>query len=170
MRFRSPLLLLILSLLPFKSYAELNTLISMNTGSFLFHAVPFDTESHQYFGNQYFSLERKFSEDSDYSLMVGTFLNSQANRCFLLGVRKDWHRINKRLVLKGVYSYAGEFFFDTFDNCGDGGVYRTSKENTGVAFAPYIYHAAQYNFNEHVGVEAGFILPLIMVVSVQWSF
>ncbi|WP_022941314.1 hypothetical protein [Psychromonas hadalis] len=169
MPFRLPLLLLF-SLLPFKSYAELNTLFSMNTGSFLFHIVPYDVDSYQYFGNQYFSIERKFSKESDYSLFAGTFLNSQANRCMLLGVRKDWYHVNNKIVIKGVYSYAGEFFFDAFKNCGDGGVYRTSKENTGVAFAPYIYHAAQYNFNEHVGVEAGFILPIIFVMSVQWSF
>ncbi len=92
----------------------------MNTGSFLFHVVPFDTDSHQHFDIQYFSVERKFSKDSDYSLMVGTFINIQANRWFLLGLRKDWHRMNKRLVIKGVYSYVGEFFFDTFESCGDG--------------------------------------------------
>lgn len=167
---RFPLIALLFSLLPMKSYAELDTLVSMNTGSFLFHLVPFDTDSHQYFDNQYFSIERKFSKESDYSLLAGTFLNSQSNRCFLLGVRKDWYHVNNKLVFKGVYSYAGEFFIDAFDECGDGGVYKTSKENTGVAFAPYIYHAAQYNFNEHIGVEAGFILPLILVMSVQWSF
>lgn len=170
MFFRLTFLAFIFILFPHKSNAELNTLISMNTGSFLFHLVPFDTESHQYFDNQYFSIERKFSENSDYSLLAGTFLNSQANRCILLGVRKDWYQINNKLVFKGVYSYAGEFFVDAFDSCGDGGVYKTNKEKIGVAFAPYIYHAAQYNFTEHIGVEAGFILPIIVVFSIQWSF
>jgi hypothetical protein len=164
------LILLLFCLLPIKSYAQLDTFISINTGSFLFHLVPFDTESNQYFDNQYFSVERKFSKNSDYSLIAGTFLNSQANRCFLLGVRKDWYQVNNRLVFKGIYSYAGEFFFDAFEDCGEGGVYRTSKENTGLAFVPYIYHAAQYNFNDHIGVEAGFMLPFILVMSVQWSF
>ena len=170
MLYRLPLILFILLLLPFKSFAERSTLYSVNTGSFLFHLVPFDTDSNQYFDNNYFSIERKFSEESDYSLFAGTFLNSQSNRCLLLGVRKDWYQINNQLMIKGVYSYAGEFFVDAFDDCGDGGVYKTTKENTGVAFAPYIYHAAQYNFTEHFAVEAGFILPLIFVMSVQWSF
>lgn len=170
MPFRLALALIFLSLFPLKSSAELNTLYSINTGSFLFHLVPYDVDSYQYFDNQYFSIERKFSKNSDYSLFAGTFLNSQANRCMLLGVRKDWYRVNNKIVIKGIYSYAGEFFFDAFKDCGNGGVYRTSKEKTGIAFAPYIYHAAQYNFNQHVGVEVGIILPIIFVMSVQWSF
>lgn len=162
--------LLFIFLSPFKSHAESLSLYSMNTGSFLYHLVPYDPDSHQYFGNEYFSVERKFSEDSDYSFMVGTFLNSQANRCMLIGVRKDWYRVNDKLVIKGMYSYAGEFFIDAFENCGDGGIYKTSKEKIGVAFAPYIYHAAQYNLTDYFGVEAGFILPGIIVMSMQWSF
>lgn len=157
-------------LVPLKSHAQLNTLVSINTGSFLFHVVPYDVDSNQYFDNRYLSIERKLSADSDYSLFAGTFLNSQDNRCLLLGMRKDWFRFSDNLAVKGIYSYAGEFFFDAFKHCGDGGVYRTSKKRTGVAFVPYIYHAVQYNFNPHIGVEAGFILPFIVVLSVQWSF
>lgn len=146
------------------------SLYSANTGSFLYHAFPQNADSHQYFKNHYFSVERKISEDSDYSLMLGSFLNSQANRCILIGMRKDWYRVNKGLVIKGIYSYAGEFFFDTFDDCGNGGTYETMKEHTGVGFVPYIYHAAQYNFTDYFGMEAGIILPGIVVVSMQWSF
>lgn len=145
-------------------------LFSVNTGSFLFHALPPDSESTQYFKNQYISVERKLSADSDYSILVGTFINSQNNRCALLGVRKDWYRVNDKLVIKGVYTYAGEFFLDAFDNCGDGGFYQDMKDNTGVAFAPYIYHAAQYNFTDYFGIEGGVILPGILIMSVQWSF
>ncbi|MDD9173674.1 MULTISPECIES: hypothetical protein [Aliivibrio] len=166
--------LFFISLFPLESKAEEEpselSLYSVNTGSFLYHLVPYDPDSHQYFGNQYFSVERKFSADSDYSFMLGTFLNSQANRCMLIGVRKDWYRVNSKLVIKGMYSYAGEFFIDAFEDCGDGGIYKTSKEKVGVAFAPYIYHAAQYNFTDYFGVEAGFILPGIIVMSMQWSF
>lgn len=170
MHLRFTLFILLCSLFPQKIAAEPNTLYSMNTGSFLFHIVPFDTEANQYFNNHYFSVERKFSKESDYSLFAGTFLNSQNNRCILLGMRKDWYNVNNQLVIKGVYSYAGEFFFDAFEDCGDGGVYRTAKDRVGVAAVPYVYHAAQYNFNDHFGVEAGFILPFILVMSVQWSF
>lgn len=94
--------ILLLSLIPFRTSAESLSLYSMNTGSFLYHLVPYDPDSHQYFGNQYFSIERKFSEESDYSLMVGTFLNSQANRCMLIGVRKDWYQVNDKVVIKGI--------------------------------------------------------------------
>ena len=145
-------------------------LFSVNTGSFLFHALPPDSESTQYFRNQYFSIERKLSADSDYSILVGTFKNSQNNRCALLGVRKDWYHVNDKLVIKGVYTYAGEFFVDAFDHCGDGGFYEDMKKHTGLAFAPYIYNAAQYNFTDYFGVEGGLILPGILIMSVQWSF
>ncbi len=42
-------------------------------------------------------------------------------------------------MIKGMYSYAGEFFIDAFEGCGDGGIYKTSKEKVGVVFAPYIF-------------------------------
>lgn len=166
MRLLLPIILT--SLLPTPLLAK--TLYSMNTGSFLYHALPKDDDSTQHFDNHYFSIERKFSEDSDYSLMAGTFLNSQNNRCILLGMRKDWYHFSDKLVIKGVYSYAGEFFFETFADCGNGGFYKTAKEKTGIGFAPYIYHAAQYNFTDYFGLETGFILPGIIVVSMQWSF
>lgn len=145
-------------------------LFSMNTGSFLYHAFPKNDDSNQYFDNRLFSIERKFSADSDYSLVAGTFLNSQKNRCVLLGMRNDLYRFNDNLVIKGVYAYAGEFFISAFEHCGDDGFYETMREHTGVGFAPYIYHAAQYNFTDYWGVEAGLMLPGIVVMSMQWSF
>ncbi|WP_208380195.1 hypothetical protein [Psychromonas algarum] len=145
-------------------------LYSINTGSFIFHAVPLNPDSNQYFDNWLFSVERKFSADSDYSLFTGTFLNSQGNRCALLGVRKDWYQFTDKLVLKGVYAYAGEFFIDAFENCGDDGFYGKMKDKTGVGFAPYIYTAAQYNFTDYFGLEGGLMLPGILVMSMQWSF
>jgi len=150
--------------------AEPSTLFSMNTGSFLYHAVPKDDDSNQYFNNQYFSIERKFSKNSDYSLLAGTFMNSQDNRCILLGMRKDWYRFSDKLVLKGVYAYAGEFFVDTFVDCGNDGFYEEMKKATGVGFAPYFYHTMQYNFTDYFGVEGGLLLPGIVVMSMQWSF
>ena len=145
-------------------------LFSMNTGSFLYHALPKNPGSNQYFDNQLISIERKFSTDSDYSFVAGTFLNSQKNRCILLGVRNDLYRFNDHLVIKGVYAYAGEFFISAFEHCGDDGFYETVDRYTGIAFAPYIYHAAQYNFTDYWGVEAGLMLPGILVMSMQWSF
>ena len=145
-------------------------LFSVNTGSFLYHAFPKNPDSNQYFDNQFISIERKFSEESDYSLVGGTFLNSQSNRCILLGMRNDLYRFNERLVIKGIYAYAGEFFVSAFEHCGDDGFYETVNKYTGIAFAPYIYHAAQYNFTDYWGLEAGLMLPGIVVMSMQWSF
>lgn len=170
MHFIPILLFVLLYLCPLFSYAERSTLFSMNTGSFLFHIVPLAENSNQYFGNQYFSIEKKFSKNSDYSLIVGTFINSQNDRCMLLGLRKDLYQVNNSLVIKGVYSYAGEFFFDAFDDCGNDDVYRKVKDKMGVGFMPYVYHGVQYNFNDHFAVEAGFLLPLIFAMSIQWSF
>lgn len=145
-------------------------LFSVNTGSFIYHAVPQDDDATQYFDNHYFSIERKMHAESDISLVAGTFLNSQNNRCIILGGRKDWHRFSDKLVFKGVYAYAGEFFFDPFEDCGNDGFYETVKDEIGIGFAPYIYHAVQYNFTDYFGVEGGLMLPGLLVMSVQWSF
>lgn len=145
-------------------------LVSVNTGSFLYHAIPANADSTQYFDNRYFSIERKLDADSDYSFMIGTFLNSQNERCALLGARKDWYRFSDKLVFKGVYAYAGEFFIEAFEDCGQGGFYEDMKNSTGVGFSPYIYHAAQYNFTDYLGVEGGLMLPGILVMSLQWTF
>ena len=145
-------------------------LVSINTGSFLYHAVPKNEDSNQYFNNNYFSIERKLSADSDTSWLVGTFMNSQDHRCILLGMREDWYRVSDDLVFKGVYAYGGEFFIDTFADCGNEGFYEEMKEITGVGFAPYLYHAFQYNVTDYFGVEAGLLLPGIVVMSMQWSF
>jgi hypothetical protein len=146
------------------------SLFSMNTGSFLYHAVPKNEDSNQYFDNRLFSIERKFSADSEYSAIAGVFLNSQKNRCALLGVRKDWYQFNERFVLKGVYAYAGELFIDAFEHCGDEGFYNTMKNHTGIGFAPYLYHGGQYNVTDYWGIEAGLMLPGILIMSMQWRF
>ncbi|TEW52260.1 hypothetical protein E2R67_03875 [Psychromonas sp. RZ5] len=158
------------NIIPTESENNTLDLFSINTGSFLYHAFPKNDDSNQYFDNRLFFIERKFSVDSDYSLVAGTFLNSQKNRCVLLGMRNDLYRFDDNLVIKGVYAYAGEFFISAFERCGDDGFYETMREHTGVAFAPYIYHAAQYNFTDYWGVEAGLMLPGIVVMSMQWSF
>lgn len=155
---------------PLPAFANPFELVSMNTGSFIYHAFPQDDDATQYFDNHYFSIERKLSAESDLSLVAGTFLNSQDNRCIILGARKDWHRFNDKLVFKGVYAYAGEFFFEPFENCGDDGFYKTVKDEIGIGFAPYLYHAIQYNFTDYFGVEGGLMLPGLVVMSVQWSF
>ena len=152
--------------------SELN-LYSVNTGSFVYHMTGNHGQYNENFNNQFFSVERKFSAESKYSVLVGTMKNSFADRCLTLGVRRDWlngTNSNKGWTFKGVYAYTGEFFFDAFSHCGDSGTYHTAKKITGVGFSPYIYHGLQYNFTDYFGIESGIILPSIFVVSVQWSF
>ena len=148
---------------------EIN-LYSVNTGSWIYHLSNNHGQYTEGFDNQFASVERKFSEDSPYSLLAGTMKNSFDDRCLTLGVRRDWLKNDTGWVLKGVYAYTGEFFFDAFSHCGDSGTYRTAKKITGIGFSPYLYHGLQYNFTDYFGVEGGIIVPAIFVMSVQWSF
>ncbi|WP_052282479.1 hypothetical protein [Kluyvera genomosp. 1] len=148
---------------------EIN-LYSFNTGSFVYHMSGNHGQYNEKFNNDFFSVERKFSADSKYSVLVGTMKNSFADRCLTLGVRRDWLNSQTGWTFKGIYAYTGEFFFDAFSHCGDEGTYRTAKKITGIGFSPYIYHGLQYNFTDYFGVESGIILPSIFVVSMQWSF
>ena len=150
------------------SASEIN-LYSINTGSFVYHIIGNHGLYTEKFNNQFFSAERRFSDDSPYSLLAGTLKNSYGHRCIALGVRRDWVA-EQGWAFKGVYGYTGEFFADAFSHCGDEGVYHSFKNVTGVGFAPYIYHAVQYNFTDYFGVESGIIFPSVFVISVQWSF
>ena len=128
---------------------ELN-LYSVNTGSYVYHLTNNHGQYTENFENHFFSVERKFSADSKYSLLLGTMNNG-------------W-------TFKGVYGYTGEFFFDAFEHCGDHGSYKDFKDATGIGFSPYIYHAIQYNFTDYFAVESGIIIPSVFVISIQWSF
>lgn len=148
---------------------EIN-LYSVNTGSFVYHLTDNHGQYTENFDNKFFSIERKFSEDSKYSVLVGTMKNSFNDRCVAMGLRRDWISGDSDWVFKGVYGYTGEFFFNTFSHCGDHGSYKDFRKVTGIGFSPYIYHAIQYNFTDYFGVETGIIIPSVFVVSVQWSF
>lgn len=114
------------------SFADEINLYSVNTGSFVYHMSGNHGQYNEKFNNDFFSIERKFSEDSKYSLLVGTMKNSFADRCLSLGVRRDWLQgsgQNKGWTFKGVYAYTGEFFFDAFSHCGDSGTYHTAKKS-----------------------------------------
>ncbi|VFS18766.1 Uncharacterised protein [Serratia liquefaciens] len=50
---------------------ELN-LYSMNTGSYVYHMTGNHGQYNEHFNNNFFSVERKFSQDSKYSVLVGT--------------------------------------------------------------------------------------------------
>jgi hypothetical protein len=91
---------------------------SMNTGSYVYHMTGNHGQYNEHFNNNFFSVERKFSQDSKYSVLVGTMKNSFDDRCLTLGVRRDWLKNDTGWVLKGVYAYTGEFFFDAFSHWG----------------------------------------------------
>lgn len=146
------------------------TLYSVNTGSWIYHLSNNHGQYTEGLDNQFASVERKFSADSKYSLLVGTMKNSFDDRCIALGVRRDWASLGNGWVFKGIYGYVGEFFFDAFEHCGDHGSYKDFKDATGIGFSPYIYHGLQYNFTDYFGIESGIILPAVFVISVQWSF
>ena len=148
---------------------ELN-LYSINTGSYVYHLTHNHGQYTEHFDNKFISVERKFSEQSEYSYILGTMNNSFNDRCLAAGVRKDWASLGDGLVFKGIYGYVGEFFFDAFSDCGDHGSYHDFKKVTGVGFSPYIYHGLQYNFTSCFGMDVGLIIPSVFVITVQWSF
>ena len=160
---------LLMVAMPSAQAGELN-LYSMNTGSYVYHMTGNHGQYNEHFNNNFFSVERKFSQDSKYSVLVGTMKNSFDDRCIALGVRRDWVSLGNGWVFKGIYGYVGEFFFSAFEHCGDHGSYKDFKDATGIGFSPYIYHGFQYNFTDYFGVESGIILPAVFVVSIQWSF
>jgi len=75
--------------MPSAQAGELN-LYSMNTGSYVYHMTGNHGQYNEHFNNNFFSVERKFSQDSKYSVLVGTMKNSFDDRCLTLGVRRDW--------------------------------------------------------------------------------
>lgn len=152
------------------TYADNINLYSVNTGSWTYHLTNNHGQYTEGLDNQFVSVERKFSSNSKYSLLIGTMKNSFDDRCIAIGVRRDWVSLGNGWVFKGVYGYVGEFFFDTFEHCGNHGSYKDFKEVTGIGFSPYIYHSFQYNFTDNFGLETGVILPSVFVVSLQWSF
>ena len=160
---------LLMVAMPSAQAGELN-LYSMNTGSYVYHMTGNHGQYNEHFNNNFFSVERKFSQDSKYSVLVGTMKNSFDDRCIALGVRRDWVSLGNGWVFKGIYGYVGEVFFSAFEHCGDHGSYKDFKDATGIGFSPYIYHGFQYNFTDYFGVESGIILPAVFVVSIQWSF
>ena len=92
--------------MPSAQAGELN-LYSMNTCSYVYHMTGNHGQYNEHFNNNFFSVERKFSQDSKYSVLVGTMKNSFDDRCLTLGVRRDWLKNDTGWVLKGVYAYTG---------------------------------------------------------------
>ncbi|PLN31562.1 hypothetical protein CWN71_29880, partial [Klebsiella pneumoniae] len=95
---------LLMVAMPSAQAGELS-LYSMNTGSYVYHMTGNHGQYNEHFNNNFFSVERKFSQNSKYSVLVGTMKNSFDDRCLTLGVRRDWLKNDTGWVLKGVYAY-----------------------------------------------------------------
>ncbi|WP_413722275.1 hypothetical protein [Sodalis sp. RH23] len=152
-----------------QAFANDLDLYSLDTASFAYHIYAPKEGDNQYFKNQLVAIERKVHKNSDYSFFAGTFINSESNRCVLLGMGKNWVRRNQ-WSFEGLYAYAGEFVFTPFERCGDDGFYQDIKRATGIGFAPYIYHGVKYDVNSHVSVRSGILLPGIVIMSLQLRF
>ena len=153
-----------------KSYADELSLYSINTGSFVYHMTGNHGDYNEMFNNKFFSVERKFTQGSKNSFLVGTMKNSFDDRCLSVGLRRDLEEINDNWMIKGVYAYTGEFFAKAFRDCGNHGSYHDFQKITGIGFSPYIYHAVQYNLTDFLAIEAGIIAPTIFASSIQWRF
>ncbi|MBW3698368.1 hypothetical protein EK599_22080 [Vibrio sp. T187] len=142
--------------------------LELNFASFVYHVYDSDDDSTQYFDNYYVSLEVPITDRTN--AVVGTFLNSQNNRCAILGVEYHWADLSTNWRFKGLYAYAGEFFLDSFEDCGDDGVYQEVKEVSGIGFAPYISHYFEYALTDHFNVDFGLLLPGIVVINANVTF
>ena len=136
--------------------------------SFVYHTYDPDYDGTQYLENQFFSLG--YNLDSKNSFSIGTFKNSQGNRCFSAGLNREWVDFGNSWRFSGSYLYAGEFFFDVFSSCGDEGLYADVKDAIGIGFAPYINHYFSYNFTESTSVDFGLLLPGITVINFNTNF
>ncbi|BBB23499.1 conserved hypothetical protein [Isorropodon fossajaponicum endosymbiont JTNG4] len=127
-----PIVLVVYLIFFSNTYANMNSdsIVSIHTGSYLKYIVPSGDDFTEKFANDFFDIEIRVNDDSVafQKIIIGTFKNSENNRCILLGVQKNWKHLGKRLIFEGVYAYAGEFFFGDFSHCGDDGVYAKIKK------------------------------------------
>ncbi len=103
--------------------------------SYVYHAYDPDYDGTEHFGNQFFSIG--YDLTPRHNFLVGTFKNSQDNRCFATGLDYVWANFNNGWRFKGSYLYAGEFFFDDFSSCGDEGYILKSKKSPGLVCSLY---------------------------------
>ena len=156
-------------------FAEDNTLnkdlsYSIIAEAFIYHAYSPQETFTQYFQNDYIAIETKTSYSTVDSVVLGTFFNSSGHRCLLIGAHRNWYEFSSKLTFEGIYAYAGEFFTNLFSKCGSEGIYKKIDRVVGIGFAPYFYHGFEYDLNPNASLEAGVILPGIVVLTVQWHF
>ncbi len=113
-----------------------------------------------------YSIEFALTDSIDERMIIGSNINSQFNKCFIVGIHDDLYE-KDNLTFEASYMYAGEFFFEDFENCGDDGIYSEVKQALSIGFVPILYYGLEYNIYETVGLELGWILPGILVFGVQ---
>ena len=117
-------------------------------------------------GADVYAIEFALTPNIDERMIIGSTINSQFNRCFILGIHDDIYT-NNNLTFEASYMYVGEFFFDTFEHCGDDGIYNEIKDVTFLGFVPAIYYGLEYNIYDTIGLEIGVVLPGILVLGIQ---
>ena len=143
-------------------------LITLNTGSFLYHFVPKSNKDYtQFFNNKYLSIGIKISNKGYFSL--GTMLNSHGDRMATIGFKTNLYTFNEKIHLQGFYAYSGEFFFKAFSNAGNKGNYLSFKKKTGLGFIPIIYHGVDIKLNSFLAIEVGITLWVIPFASLRWN-
>ena len=145
--------------------------ISFHVGSYTQH-LGANGDHVEGFDNNLFSIEYPINEYAPFfdNFVIGTLENSIGDRCFMMGAQKTYFDLYDGLSFEGYYIYCGEFFFGLFAECGDDGVYQTIKEQTGLGFAPFIYHGLQFDMTSYISLDVGLMLPSIMFVSLQYNF
>ncbi|STV51502.1 Uncharacterised protein [Klebsiella pneumoniae subsp. ozaenae] len=134
---------------------ELN-LYSVNTGSYVYHLTNNHGQYTENFENHFFSVERKFSADSKYSLLLGT-MNKQLQRSLPgAGGEKrlvpQRQRVDpskaftaiRRILLRRLRALRRSWL-----------PIKTLRTPRGSAFHPISTHAIQYNFTDYFAVESG---------------
>ena len=149
-----------------------NPRFSLYTGSFVKHIVNIDRPPegyNEYFGNKSFAFGMTIDEKKRTSIMVGALYNSYKGRCGIVGIARDWKKINEKMDFVGIYAYVGELPGMAFSrNCGNDGSYGTMERLTGIGFVPYLYHGVRYNITPYLGINAGLVFPHVLVGTIEW--
>ena len=143
-------------------------LITLNTGSFLYHFVPKSNDDYtQFFNNRYLSIGVKITKKGYFSF--GTMLNSHGDRMATIGFKTNLYTFSEKIHLQGFYAYSGEFFFKAFSHAGNRGNYLEVKKRTGIGFIPVIYHGIDIKLNSFLAIEVGITLWVIPFASLRWD-
>ena len=142
------------------------TRLSVMGGTFIYHLYrPDFNDPTEFFENKYISVNYELKNGNE--LYFGTALTSGGERVAVIGYKKNWARLNERLSFEGMYGYGGNFFFPFLSESGGGGFYGEMKNLTGVAFAPYIYHAFEFRLSRSASIHSGIFLPLTFCTTFQ---